>query len=147
LIEVNAGLAMLRLLSTELEPGKENIAMRTPLVLAGLAWAGLAAATAQAQGLTQPWTEATPMTPQDRAIILSTTDSQVHGRPPGTTAKWSNPDGGHSGTITLLSKSTRKSMACERIEYRILEPRSTRQHGRYVFTSCKVPDGSWKFLD
>jgi surface antigen len=121
--------------------------MSTALVLAGLACAGFAATAAHAQGLTQSWTEATPMTPQDRAIIFSTTDSQVHGRPPGTTAKWSNPDGGHSGTITLLSKSTRKGMPCERIEYRILEPRSTRQHGRYVFTSCKVADGSWKFLE
>jgi hypothetical protein len=87
------------------------------------------------------------MSAQDRAIIFSTTDAQVHGRPPGTTAKWSKPNSGHSGTVTLLSKSTRRGMACERIEYRILEPRSTRQHGRYVFTRCKLPDGSWKFLD
>jgi surface antigen len=121
--------------------------MRTTLVLVGLAGAGLAAAAAHAQGLTQPWTQASPMTTQDRAIILSTSDSQIHGRPPGTVAKWSNPDGGHSGTITLLSKSTRKGMPCERIEYRIPEPGATRQHGRYVFTSCKVPDGSWKFLE
>ena len=121
--------------------------MRTTLVLVGLAGAGLAAAAAQAQGLTKPWSEATPMTPQDRAIIFSTSDSQIHGRPPGTVAKWSNPDGGHSGTITLLSKSTRKGMPCERIQYSILEPGGTRQHGRYVFTSCKLPDGSWKFAE
>ena len=121
--------------------------MRTMPVLVGLACAALATA-AQAQGLTKAWTQASPMTPQDRAIILSTSDAQIHGRPLGTVAKWSNPDsGGHSGTITLLSKSTRKGMACERIEYRILEPGSTRQHGRYVFTSCKLPDGSWKFAE
>ena len=121
--------------------------MRTMLVLVGLAAAGLPAAAAHAQGLTQPWTQASPMTSQDRATILSTSDSQIHGKPSGTVAKWSNPDGGHSGTITLLSKSTRKGMPCERIEYRILEPGATRQHGRYVFTSCKVADGSWKFLE
>lgn len=121
--------------------------MRATLILAVVAWTGFAAAVAHAQGLTKSWSEATPMTPQDRAIILSTADAQIHGRPPGTVAKWNNPDGGHSGTITLLSKSTRKGMPCERIEYKILEPGATRQHGRYVFTSCKVADGSWKFAE
>jgi surface antigen len=117
------------------------------LVILGLAYTLLGVATAEAQGLTQAWTQATPMSPQDRAIIQSTTDSQVHGKPPHTVAKWANPDGGHSGTITLLSKSARQGMPCERIEYRIMEPRSERQHGRYVFTSCKLPDGSWKFAE
>jgi surface antigen len=125
----------------------EDIDMKTTPVLVGVAGIAFAAAAAQAQGLTQAWTQASPMTPQDRAIILSTADAQIHGRPPGTVAKWSNPDGGHSGTITLLSKSTRKGMPCERIEYKILEPGATRQHGRYVFTSCKISDGSWKFAD
>jgi hypothetical protein len=119
----------------------EDIDMRTTPVFVGLAGIAFAAAAAYAQGLTQAWTQASPMTPQDRA------DAQIHGRPPGTVAKWSNPDGGHSGTITLLSKSTRKGMPCERIEYKILEPGATRQHGRYVFTSCKISDGSWKFAD
>ena len=85
--------------------------MRTIPVLVGLAGMALTGAATHAQGLTQAWTQASPMTPPDRAIILSTADAQINGRPPGTVAKWSNPDGGHSGTITLLSKSTRKKHA------------------------------------
>src|SRR5690242_12769668 len=50
----------------------EDIDMRTTPVLVGLAGIAFAAAAAQAQGLTQAWTQASPMTPQDRAIILST---------------------------------------------------------------------------
>jgi len=104
-------------------------------------------AAAQAQGLTQPWDEMTPLTPQDRAIIGSTVQSQIHGKRPHTTAKWTSPESGHSGTITILSKSTRQGMPCERIEYRIVEPGGRQQHGRYVFTSCQLPDGSWKLAE
>jgi hypothetical protein len=104
----------------------------------------LTAATAQSQGLTQPWDEITPLTPQDRAMIGSTVQSQIHGKPPGTTANWTSPASGHSGTIKLLSKSVLRGMPCERIEYRILEPGGRQQHGRYVFTSCQLPDGNWK---
>lgn len=104
-------------------------------------------AAAQAQGLTQPWDEMTPLTPQDRAIIGSTVQSQIHGKRPQTTAKWTSPESGHSGTITILSKSTRQGMPCERIEYRIVEPGGRQQHGRYVFTSCQLPDGNWKLAE
>jgi exopolyphosphatase/pppGpp-phosphohydrolase len=107
----------------------------------------IACVAAQAQGLTQPWDEITPLTPQDRAIIRSTVQSQIHGKRPQTAAKWTNPASGHSGTITLLSKSARQDMPCERIEYRIIEPGGRQQHGRYVFTSCQLPDGNWKLAE
>jgi hypothetical protein len=38
-------------------------------------------------------------------------------------------------------------MHCERIEYRIAEPGGAQQHGHYVFTSCQLPDGSWKLAE
>jgi hypothetical protein len=53
-----------------------------------------AAIMAHGQGLTQPWDEITPLTPQDRATIGSTVQNQIHGKPPGTTANWTNPPAG-----------------------------------------------------
>jgi surface antigen len=114
------------------------------VIALSLACTFVAAITAHGQGLTQPWDEMTPLTPQDRATIGSTVQSQIHGKPPGTTANWTSAAGGHSGTIKLLSKSKLRGMPCERIEYRILEPGGRQQHGRYVFTSCQLPDGNWK---
>jgi surface antigen len=117
--------------------------MATKLILS-LACTVAVTAGAHAQGLTKPWQNTTPLSPEDRVIIQSTVESQIHGKPIGTVVNWTNPAGGHSGTIKLLSKSARQGMPCERIEYRIMEPRSAGQHGRYVFTSCRLPDGSWK---
>lgn len=107
----------------------------------------LLAGAAQAQGLTQDWDEMTPLTAQDRDVIRTTVQRDIHGHRPDTVATWSNPASGHSGTITLLSKSVRQGMPCERIEYRILEPGDKQLHGQYVFTSCQLPDGTWKLAD
>ena len=107
----------------------------------------IACVAAQAQGLTQPWDEISPLTVQDRAIVRSTVQNQIHGKRPQTVASWKNPESGHSGTVKLLSKQTRQGMPCERIEYRIMEPGARQQHGRYVFTSCQLPDGTWKIAE
>ena len=121
--------------------------MRTTPTLIGLGGYLLAAAVAQGQGLTLPWDTMTPLTTEDRAIITSTVQQQIHGKRPDTVATWSNPASGHSGTITLLSKSTRQGMPCERIEYQTMEPASAQQHSRYVFTSGQLADGTWKLAD
>ncbi len=121
--------------------------MRTKLASIAFSSALLAGAAGHTQGLTKPWDNMTPLTAQDRAILSTTVQQQIHGKPPGTVANWSNPNGGHSGTITLLSKSARQGMPCERIEYRTLEPGSAQVHSRYVFTSCQLPDGTWKLAD
>jgi hypothetical protein len=118
----------------------------TPGVI-GLGGLLLAMAVAQGQGLTLPWDTMTPLTPEDRAMITNTVQQQIHGKRPDTVATWSNPASGHSGTITLLSKSTRQAMPCEQIEYLTMERGSRQVHGRYVFTSCQLPDGSWKLAD
>ena len=120
--------------------------MKTTLAVICFAGNLLAGAAVQAQGLTQPWDEMTPLTAEDRAIVKSTVQQQIHGRRPGTVATWTNP-AGHSGTITLLSKSARQGMNCERIEYRTTEPGGAQLHSHYVFTSCQLPDGTWKLAD
>ena len=124
--------------------------MTIKLTVVGLTCALLtAAATAQAQGLLfQPWDTMTPLSAEDRAMIRDAVQQRIHGKPAGTVATWKNPGpGGHSGTITLLSKSTREGMPCERIEYKTVEPSGAQLHGNYVFTSCQLPDGSWKLAD
>src|SRR5690242_19631478 len=81
---------------------KMKIRFLLPAVVATLS----VAAIAQAQGLLMPWlNDITPLSDQDRAIIRSTVQQQIHGAPPGTIANWSNPAGGHKGRITLVSKS------------------------------------------
>jgi surface antigen len=121
--------------------------VKKAIAVIGLSLNLLASASAQAQGLTLAWDTMTPLTPEDRTIISNTLQQHIHGKMPQTVATWSNPASGHSGTITLLSRSTRQGMPCERIEYQTLEPGSKQLHGRYVFTSCQIPDGSWKLAD
>ena len=120
-----------------------NIKISTVVLLTGL----VAAATAQAQGFTQPWHEMTPLTEQDRGIIRNTVQGEIHGKPAGTVANWANPASGHSGKITLIDNSVYQGMPCERIEYLTIEPGGTAVHGRYVFRSCRLPDGTWKLAD
>jgi hypothetical protein len=119
--------------------------LRPSILTASIALVLLASA-AQAQGLTKLWRDQTPLTAQDRDAILGAVQ-QIHGRPPGTAATWSNAPEGHTGTVTLLDKSTRQNMPCERIQYDIREPQSTRQQGFYVLTSCQLPDGTWKLAE
>ena len=118
--------------------------IRQPIFTASFALV-LLANSAQAQGLTKLWSEQTPLTAQDREAITSTVQQQIHGKPVGTVATWNNASEGHSGTVTLLSKSTRQTMPCERIQYAMREPPSARRS--YVFTSCQLPDGTWKFAE
>jgi len=54
--------------------------METKLALTLVCAVLATSATAQAQGLTQPWDQITPLTPEDRAIIRSTVESQIHGK-------------------------------------------------------------------
>ena len=107
----------------------------------------LFASSAGAQGLTKLWNDQTPLTAQDRDAIISTVQQQIHGKPVGTVATWHNAPEGHSGAVTLLGRSTRQNMPCERIQYDMKEPQSTRQHGRYILTSCQLPDGTWKLAE
>ena len=50
---------------------------------------------------------------QDLDMIHRTVNEQVHGKPVGTTAKWSNPESHHSGKIALVRKFTRNGQQCE----------------------------------
>jgi surface antigen len=70
--------------------------------------------------------------------------NQVHGKPAGTTATWSNPVSGNSGTIRLVKKLARKNQQCEEIEYTVRSKGPPTYTEHYPFTSCLQPDGNWK---
>jgi surface antigen len=101
----------------------------------------LVAASAEAQ-LFPTWETHIVLTQQDLDMIHSAVTDQLHGKPVGTTASWSNPASGNSGSIKLVKKLTRKNQQCEQIEYtaRSKGPPVYTEH--YHFTSCLQPDGT-----
>ena len=83
---------------------------------------------------------------QDLAIIRHTLNEQVHGKPVGTTAKWSNPESQNSGKITLVRKFTRNGQQCETIDYRLMTKRRAAGPEHYRLSSCLQPDGQWRLI-
>ncbi len=79
------------------------------------------AASAEAQ-LLPTWETHITLTQQDLDMIRDTVTNQVHGKPVGTSASWSNPSSGNSGSIKLVKKLARKGQQCEDIEYTALGP-------------------------
>ena len=104
---------------------------------------GLIAASTQAQ-LLPTWETSITLTQQDIDMINGAVDNQIHGKPLGTTASWSNPASGNSGFIKLGKKLTRKNQQCEEIEYTVRSGRPPGYTEHYHFTSWLQPDGTWK---
>lgn len=104
---------------------------------------GFMIASAQAQ-LLPTWETQIVLTPQDLAMIHAAVTRQVHGKPVGTSASWSNPASANSGSIRLVKKLIQNNQQCEEIEYtiRTYGPPIYTEH--YHFTSCLQPDGTWK---
>jgi hypothetical protein len=65
---------------------------------------GLLGAPAQAQPLLPAWETNITLTQDDLDLIHRTVDTQIHGKPLGTSASWVNPNTGNAGTIKLLHK-------------------------------------------
>jgi surface antigen len=86
------------------------------------------------------------LTKQDLDIIRQTVNGQVHGKPVGTTAKWSNPASGNSGKIRLVKKFTRNNQQCETLDYRLVTKRIPAGPEHYVLSSCLQPDGQWRLI-
>ena len=63
----------------------------------------------------------------------------------GQTEKWSNPQTGNSGTVSLLGLFEHAGMPCKRLQH------SIKQKGHadpilYQFARCRAADGAWKLL-
>lgn len=103
----------------------------------------VAGASAQAQ-LLPTWETHIVLSQQDLDMIRGAVTSQVHGKPLGTTASWSNPVSGNSGSVRLIKKLSRNNQQCEDIEYTIRSGGIPLYTEYYHFTSCLQPDGTWK---
>ena len=74
------------------------------------------AAASQAQ-LMPTWETHIVLSQQDLDMIHHTVTNQIHGKPAGTMASWSNPASGNSGSVKLVKKLVHNSQQCEAIEY------------------------------
>jgi surface antigen len=104
----------------------------------------LAVEPVQAQLLGSLWETNVTLTRADLDMIRATLAHQIHGKPAGTSASWSDPASGNSGTVTLLQVVERNGQRCEQIEYRNHPRDQWRPSDRFVLTSCRQPDGVWK---
>ena len=86
------------------------------------------------------------LTKQDLDIIHHTVNEQVHGKPIGTTAKWSNPESRNSGKIALVRRFTRNGQQCETLDYRLIAKRRPVGPQHFRLSSCLQPDGQWRLI-
>jgi surface antigen len=108
--------------------------------------AALASSAAQAQLLGPSFESNITLTREDLEMMHQTVNQQIHGKPVGATASWSNPPSKNSGTIRLLKKFTARNMRCETIGYTLATTSKAVSPEHYEFNSCLQPDGSWKIL-
>jgi surface antigen len=88
------------------------------------------------------WETSITLTQQDLDMIHGAVANQVHGKPVGTAAFWSNPASGNSGSVTLAKKLMQGGRGCEDIAYTVRSGDKTVYTEHYHFTSCVQPDGS-----
>jgi surface antigen len=120
--------------------------MPSPIKLSVLVIAALAGPAAQAQLLGPAFESNITLTREDLDIMRQTVNQQIHGKPVGTVASWTNPSSNNSGTIKLLKKFTARNMRCETIGYTLVTTAGGVSPEHYEFNSCLQPDGSWKIL-
>ncbi len=82
----------------------------------------------------------------DRMKMANTTQSALETNRVGATSSWSNPDSGHSGTITPTRtyQSVDYGRPCR--EYRTTVNIDGRNEEAYG-TACRQPDGSWRITN
>ena len=120
--------------------------MPGPFKLVLLVIAGLASPAAQAQLLGPAFESSITLAREDLDMMRQTVNQQIHGKPVGATASWTNPSSKNSGTIKLLKKFNARNMRCETIGYTLITTATKVEPEHYEFNSCLQPDGSWKIL-
>lgn len=81
----------------------------------------------------------------DIAYAERTRQRSLERNPAGTTSTWTNPDSGHSGTITPVKTYQQPSGDYCR-EYQTTVTVGGQTEDAYG-TACRQPDGSWKIVD
>src|SRR6516165_6295882 len=98
--------------------------------------AALASPVAQAQLLGPSFESNITLTREDLDMLRQTVTQQIHGKPVGTTATWSNPTSKNSGTIKLLKKFTARNMRCETLGYALMTTAAAASPEHYELNSC-----------
>ena len=84
------------------------------------------------------------MSCQDQQYHQETTQNALETRPTGSTSTWTNPDTGHSGTITPTRTSFEGSgQPCREFTHEVYVGGNVQ--GAYG-TACRQADGSWKIV-
>ena len=105
--------------------------------------AGMIVAGAGQAQLLPTWESHITLTQQDMEMIHNAVINQIHGKPVGTAASWTNPASQNSGSIRLVKKLVRKGQQCEDIGYTVRSGAPVYTE-HYRLTSCLQPDGTWK---
>lgn len=81
----------------------------------------------------------------DRLYAARTTQNALETSPSGQTSTWSNPDSGHSGTVTPQpAYQTSSGQYCREYQQQVTVGGKTETaYG----TACRQPDGSWKIVN
>ncbi len=121
--------------------------MSIPIKPLLLVVASLVSSASQAQLLGLGFESNVTLTKEDLDMIHQAVTQEVHGKPVGTTATWSNPNSKNSGTIRLLKKFTARNMRCETLGYTLMTTAvAAASPEHYELNSCLQPDGTWKIL-
>lgn len=80
----------------------------------------------------------------DKAQMHRTSQTALETTKSGTTSTWTNPDSGHSGTITPVETyQTASGEYCREYQQTVTVGGETQ---RAYGTACRQPDGSWKIV-
>ena len=79
---------------------------------------------------------------QDKRTAANTTQQALDSKPSGTTTTWTNPDSGHSGSVTpLRTYQANNGQFCREFEQSVtIGGKPQKSYG----TACRQPDGSWQ---
>lgn len=81
---------------------------------------------------------------QDRRTAANTTQQALESKPSGTTSTWTNPDTGHSGSVTpIRTYQASNGQYCREYEQSVtIGGKPQKSYG----TACRQPDGSWQIV-
>ena len=80
----------------------------------------------------------------DMGYYHQTSQNALENAPVGQTSSWSNPDNGHSGTVTPTKTFQSDGTYCR--EYRQTVNVGGKQQEAYG-SACRQPDGTWKIKE
>lgn len=116
--------------------------MRMTAFLVLIAASVLPAGTAGAQLLFGSRVGQAHLSVEDTKIIMQVGADMLRTASDGESRPWSNPQTGHSGTITIIRSYERDGMPCRDTRVSsVLDKRNV----TYALPVCQVADGTWKF--